>query len=473
MVVQAQISPRRSAAHDNLNAVRRARRLPSLPLVAALLSACGGGGSNATGSDGSSSGSTGADTTTASATVTDSTTDSTGVTASTSGTVDSTGGSSESTSTDTSSDTSSTGGSDTDTDGDGVPDDGDNCVLVENPDQSDGDDDGVGDFCDDELIDDGVTLYVPVGTVYPLDGVHCYTDVQIFGTLQPPALADGGTYGALVLSAERIFVADTGVLDGAGAGHVGGAVSDSNGGLGGNGSGASCGGGPGASVGQAGSGASYGGLGGVPDNTADDGNPCDACDHATVYQCKGAVGAVHGTDNGTDVDVGSGGGSAGNSYGCTNSGGRGGNGGGGFALIGHEWILISGIIDVRGEQPPADDSACADGYRAGGGGGSGGSVMLVGPYTIIHSPGLIDVRGGNGGEGLGAVSDGTWGWGGGGGGGGRLKMFGPSLFQGTAAMEGGAGGVAPPTEFSAAGEPGAPGVFGGALEVPDLGPLCP
>lgn len=44
----------------------------------------------------------------------------------------------------------------TDTDGDGVPDDDDNCPTVSNASQTDGDDDGVGDACDDDVDGDGV-----------------------------------------------------------------------------------------------------------------------------------------------------------------------------------------------------------------------------------------------------------------------------------------------------------------------------
>ncbi|MEM6377800.1 MAG: thrombospondin type 3 repeat-containing protein, partial [Bacteroidota bacterium] len=43
-----------------------------------------------------------------------------------------------------------------DTDLDGVPDDLDNCVLAANPDQSDLDNDGLGDACDDDIDGDGI-----------------------------------------------------------------------------------------------------------------------------------------------------------------------------------------------------------------------------------------------------------------------------------------------------------------------------
>jgi hypothetical protein len=46
-----------------------------------------------------------------------------------------------------------TGGNPIDTDDDGIADDTDNCRLVANPNQADGDGDGVGDVCDDSDAD--------------------------------------------------------------------------------------------------------------------------------------------------------------------------------------------------------------------------------------------------------------------------------------------------------------------------------
>jgi len=43
-----------------------------------------------------------------------------------------------------------------DIDGDGIPNDDDNCVAVANPDQSDQDNDGIGDLCEDDIDGDGI-----------------------------------------------------------------------------------------------------------------------------------------------------------------------------------------------------------------------------------------------------------------------------------------------------------------------------
>ena len=75
-----------------------------------------------------------------------------------------------------------------DTDGDGIPDDGDNCVSVANPTQTDTDGDHIGDTCDTDLDGDGVTnttdncTSVPNPTQTDTDGDHigdtCDTDLD-------------------------------------------------------------------------------------------------------------------------------------------------------------------------------------------------------------------------------------------------------------------------------------------------------
>ncbi|NNF16416.1 MAG: hypothetical protein HKN70_06690, partial [Gammaproteobacteria bacterium] len=51
----------------------------------------------------------------------------------------------------------------TDTDADGVPDECDNCIMVANPDQCDGNGDGFGNLCDGDLNDNNVTNFIDLG----------------------------------------------------------------------------------------------------------------------------------------------------------------------------------------------------------------------------------------------------------------------------------------------------------------------
>jgi hypothetical protein len=179
--------------------------------------------------------------------------------------------------------------------------------------------------------------------------------------------------------------------------------------------------------------------------------------------CEGAVGPAYGTADGIDLDLGSGGGAAGNTSGCTNAGGDGGRGGGTVTLAASGTITVDGMVSAAGEQPAPDDSEC--GYRAGGGGGSGGGIHIAAPTIVGAALASLIASGGDGGEALGDQAS-TWGWGGGGGGGGRFKLFGVSSFAGTTEVAGGLGGVAPIDQYSFAGDPGADGSVGGADTVP-------
>jgi hypothetical protein len=361
---------------------------------------------------------------------------------------------------------SSSEGGPADADEDGVADEDDNCVDVPNEGQGDADSDTVGDFCDTEVINDGTTLYVPAGTVFNLDFYACYSaEVRIYGTVYVPRQSEGGN-GFLVFYAPRIVLGAGGVIDANAGGSVGGLPGPDAGGYGGGGSGGACGGGIGAGVGQGGSGAGYGGGGGVPTDTYGM-QDCDACSGATVAHCIGIPGPVHGTDEESDIELGSGGGAGGNSSGCTNVGGRGGNGGGAIVFFASERAVIDGEIWVDGESPPPDPGAC--GYRPGGGGGSGGGVLISAPEVVGAATGSITARGGAGGYAAGYIDDAGWGWGGGGGGAGRVKIFGPATsFDGTVVVDGGAGGdSADVANYGFVGTPGGNGVFSQVDEIPE------
>lgn len=364
----------------------------------------------------------------------------------------------------------STGDPEADQDGDGLPNAEDNCPAVENPDQSDIDIDGQGDWCDDEIIDDGDRLYVPRNTSYELFGAFCYTgEVRIYGTLNvtPMTAAVGG--GTLTIaSALRLWVPAGGMISATAAGYAGGARSamTDRGGFVGEGPGAGCGGGPGGCVANGGSGGGYGGSGGRSSHV----NPyaldvCDSCSEATISHCAGPIGVMNGTADGEDVEFGSGGGAGGNSCGCSDSGGLGGAGGGIIVLVSDESVRIDGTVRANGEHPPVDTSAC--GYHPGGGGGSGGTIVLAAASIEGDASGIVSARGGRGGNSPGDFMD--WAWAGGGGGGGRIKLFGATdSFTANTIVSGGQGGAALPAIASYIGEPGDLGTVGGDTEIPAI-----
>ena len=285
----------------------------------------------------------------------------------------------------------------------------------------------------------------------------CFSEVRIYGGINVPDY-NMGMGGTLSIKSEgNIILWDTGWINADAAGQPGGAKSgqQGTGGYGGGGMGPGCGGGPGNSVGQGGTGAAYGGLGGTPNNTWANNNPCNQCSQANVGHCEGVSGPVYGTANGADFAIGSGGGAGGNSSGCTNSGAPGGRGGGAVLLASNTTVGVDGLITVNGEQPPTDNSNC--GYRPGGGGGSGGAIVLAAAAIEGGGGGNLVAHGGNGGAALGETGAQTWGWGGGGGGGGRIKLFGSNQFAGSTSVTAGAGGTAPNTSQSFPGDPGAAG----------------
>ena len=343
-----------------------------------------------------------------------------------------------------------------DTDGDEVGDVCDNCPNDANAGQGDGDGDNVGDVCDTEVVNNADLLLVPAGQSLDLGGEHCYKQVFILGTLKVPAFADNDTTGKLVLKADTITVGPLGLVTADAAGYIGGATSAANGGIEGGGPGKGCGGGPGSCVGQGGTGGSYGGVGAKPNNQWGNGNPCATCSQAVGAHCSGAASPAQGTDNGDEIALGSGGGAAGNSCGCTDAGGPGGRGGGSISLLANDWVNIEGIVSALGEEPPPDDSQC--GYRPGGGGGSGGGIVVAADIVMGPDAATLRASGGRGGEALGNVGDQTWGWSGGGGGGGRVKVYAPdNQWTGKTDVTGGLGGKFPATGQSFGGDPGAAG----------------
>lgn len=169
-------------------------------------------------------------------------------------------------------------------------------------------------------------------------------------------------------------------------------------------------------------GGSYGGSGGVGGYDAND----------PIIQ----PGSVYGTTTGTDIDMGSTGGSA--------SSVIAGNGGGGLRLE-SQWLTITGNINCNGglaQQP---------GGGQGAGGGSGGGILLHGDR--LSFTGSLSANGNGGSIGTSTANDD-----GGGGGGGRIKLFYNSSITntGSTSVVGGPGGV---NGGAGQGAPGSPGTI--------------
>lgn len=217
---------------------------------------------------------------------------------------------------------------------------------------------------------------------------------------------------ALKISAARIIIAGT--IDGLGKGFAQGPAANSNG----------LGPGGGKFVAASGAGGGgYGGAGGMGgSDTAGTGGP---------------GGTAYGTDNGDDIEMGSGGASAGTT--------AGGAGGGAISILGWR-TTITGKVIMSG----AGATNTATGQA--GGGGSGGAILLAG-FTLDLAGAALEARGGAGGDATNAAGDA-----GGGGGGGRIKIrqrAGGSLVAASSLLvtRGTAGGGATTA-------PGSPGVVG-------------
>jgi hypothetical protein len=313
--------------------------------------------------------------------------------------------------------------------------------------------------CGNAIVDSPLMLCVPAGQRYALSGDHCYQDVIIRGTLAVPP----GGAGEVTLRAVNLTVDAGGVIDGDAAGRAGGLPAVQNGGLQGAGPAPGCGGGPGGCVAQGGTGASYGGAGNTP-SPNQFGGACERCDNPTSSHCVGAASGVVGTLGGSDLEPGSGGGAAGNSCGCANSGARGGAGGAAIRLLSRN-ARIDGTVRARGEQPPPDAANC--GYKPGGGGGAGGGILVR--ADALAGAGSLLVDGGAGGDTPGDAND--WGWAGGGGGGGRVKIFTPNgggAGLSTSVTPGRAGASTCSGNYCFQGLPGSPGTVSRAAIPGDL-----
>lgn len=256
-----------------------------------------------------------------------------------------------------------------------------------------------------------------------LSGNQSYNDLTVGpgGTLSVGTGGAGG--GTLTITAVNVNIGAGGTIDASGKG----------------GSGGSDGGSMelGTLVNDSGAGGGYGGKGG---NGARD---------------LLLGGAPYGTDVGSDIAVGSNGGSTRCRNTCapcapsdTVAGGK----GGGLVVIKAKNVTIDGAILADGTA-----GAAAGLVELGAGGGSGGGVWIEAETVSVHNTGLVSANGGAGGIGTehpfgnGQV---CLGFGGSGGAGGRVKIVaGTYIAQGVVRAQGGAGASGPAYN----GHPGAPG----------------
>lgn len=184
------------------------------------------------------------------------------------------------------------------------------------------------------------------------------------------------------------------------------------------------GGGQGATIDAGGGGGGgYGGIGG-------DGGKGE------IQEDVAAGGPAYGDSSSRGVQMGAGGGAAGDhddsfEFDEPSRGGAGGDGGAAVSLFA-DYILLSGEISVDGGNGLQGTIHSNDPYSvSGGGGGAGGGILLAtdsNPTTQIgmHLDGLLSAEGGDGADYLAPSGNSQWseGQGGGGGAGGRIKLFG-------------------------------------------------
>jgi hypothetical protein len=255
------------------------------------------------------------------------------------------------------------------------------------------------------------------------------------------------------------------------------------------------GGGKGGSYGGAG-GTGGGGAAGAFFNNGD--NPSQSSGGA-----GGTTGAAQGTDTGTEIDMGFGGGGAGGGGGSRFTGGTGGSGGAGggsVSLIASNALTVAGAINANGSNGGnggngsnnssnnnncstgacGDCSVCSDatyvatgGAGGGAGGGSGGGIKLQ-AFGNMTLTGALNARGGNGGNaGTPNTSNGSChsnARGGAGGGGGRIKVIlnpcATNNVSPTASVSEGNGGGG-----NLLGNPGTGGVYVNNIDHPAFVPL--